>query len=940
MNRRTGQGLHATLIFGLLIVSLGMGPVPPAIAGGAPGPSAQTGESGVGGFHLISVDQGWVLSNNRLYWTADGGDTWDLISPPLPGGAALAAVDFIDSQEGRVLMVDTAGADPVYSLGVTHDGGTTWETGTLDLFAPGDVSASPDKVYMQWLGPQTGWLVIKRASGINFSIGSLFRTDDGGLTWTQLTIPIGEEVAFITPEIGWAAGGAAGDELYRTVDGGATWVSQAFVQSAGNPGQQLAYLSPKFQDVNNGLLPVMVSDGNAVHMDFYATADGGEAWTLVNSTPLDANVDLSVRSALTMFDASHFSMVVPGSDRIVTEQGANQFTTSYNLDGRSGDLTSIDMASMEVGLGLFTAGECTSQASSNSGPKENLTCTQTKQLLKTTDGGQTWNPVVLPGATGANLTGNSSLASANGSLVNVNYRPDQSYSYDTILGQGVDMCEIANVNKMLAWWADSPYGAVNLYIGGSLRGCPNSLLNSTLVTQLFQQGWKFIPTWVGPQAPCTSFRDRVSLDPDTAHAQGIAEADAAVAATSALGLTNPDGSNTVIYYDLEGYNIKEDSCRDAMKPFMDGWAGELAAKGNQSGVYGSACASALSDFAGIDHVPDAIWPAWWNFSTFEPNASVLGIVCLSNSLWSNHQRVHQYTGGHNETWGSITINVDDNVMDGILAVPYADSGTGAPSQPVNPKPIDGATLPRTSDTWLYWTTNGRSCNLHMWGVAIDTTTNGNCDSSHLGQMVPGVYFWQVTAINSNGSTLGPVWHFYIRPYPPTELTLGTVTSTQISLSWTLSADDPVNLDGYQVYVNNQIAASLPKGTNSYTLSGLACNTAFSVLVRSIRQNIQSTNSNPVTETTGSCAGATYFITGNAGAAGATLSYTGGSTTADSAGAYSIPVPYNWSGTVTPSRTGYVFSPASKTYSNVQEDHPLQNYTATILYRIFLPLVIR
>ena len=25
--------------------------------------------------------------------------------------------------------------------------------------------------------------------------------------------------------------------------------------------------------------------------------------------------------------------------------------------------------------------------------------------------------------------------------------------------------------------------------------------------QLHLQGWKFIPTWVGPQAPCTSFAD-------------------------------------------------------------------------------------------------------------------------------------------------------------------------------------------------------------------------------------------------------------------------------------------------------------------------------------------------------------------------------------------------------------------------------------------------
>ena len=76
---------------------------------------------------------------------------------------------------------------------------------------------------------------------------------------------------------------------------------------------------------------------------------------------------------------------------------------------------------------------------------------------------------------------------------------------------------------------------------------------------------------------------------------------------------------------------------------------------------------------------------------------------------------------------------------------------------------------------------------------------------------------------------------------------------------------------------------------------------------------------------------TYFsIFGNAGVGGATLSYTGGSVSADSSGNYSIAVPTGWSGTVTPSKPGYVFSPPNRTYSNVTTDQLAQNYTATPL----------
>jgi hypothetical protein len=76
---------------------------------------------------------------------------------------------------------------------------------------------------------------------------------------------------------------------------------------------------------------------------------------------------------------------------------------------------------------------------------------------------------------------------------------------------------------------------------------------------------------------------------------------------------------------------------------------------------------------------------------------------------------------------------------------------------------------------------------------------------------------------------------------------------------------------------------------------------------------------------------TYTISGNAGIAGATLSYTDGSAktaTADGSGNYSFTVSYNWSGTVTPSLTGYSFSPANKVYSNVLSNQSTQNYTAT------------
>ncbi len=73
------------------------------------------------------------------------------------------------------------------------------------------------------------------------------------------------------------------------------------------------------------------------------------------------------------------------------------------------------------------------------------------------------------------------------------------------------------------------------------------------------------------------------------------------------------------------------------------------------------------------------------------------------------------------------------------------------------------------------------------------------------------------------------------------------------------------------------------------------------------------------------------ISGNVGAAGTVLSYTdsGSKTvTSDSGGSYAIEVPHNWSGTVTASRSGYTFFPASYVYDHLATDQSDQDYSAT------------
>jgi hypothetical protein len=174
---------------------------------------------------------------------------------------------------------------------------------------------------------------------------------------------------------------------------------------------------------------------------------------------------------------------------------------------------------------------------------------------------------------------------------------------------------------------------------------------------------------VGLQAPCfnSSATPKFSYDTSTANAQGVSEADAALDAAAGLGLTTADQRGTIITFDMEYFPTNNAACRDAVKAFVNGWTGRLRARGNRAGVY--AVSSVMSDYALLSHAPDNVWLAQWNQPYYyTTTASVYDVPFVDNSLWANHQRLHQYTGGHAETWGGVTLNIDSDVLDGSLAL--------------------------------------------------------------------------------------------------------------------------------------------------------------------------------------------------------------------------------------------------------------------------------
>jgi hypothetical protein len=224
------------------------------------------------------------------------------------------------------------------------------------------------------------------------------------------------------------------------------------------------------------------------------------------------------------------------------------------------------------------------------------------------------------------------------------------------IGNGFDACTAPSTATMSAW-LQSPYRNVGVYIGGSNRGCSQPNLNAAWVNTVHDQGWRLIPTYVGLQAPCASGNvgPRMSSDFNTAIGEGYGSALDAVQSAGALGL----GPGTPIYFDMEAYTPS--SCGTPVRGFIAGWIFGLHEHQYVAGMYGSAGAG-VNDIALAQDDPlyrlDAIWFAHWNGdpSLFDPQY-------FSDSLWPN-ARIHQFLGGHDESWGGVVINIDSNQVGG------------------------------------------------------------------------------------------------------------------------------------------------------------------------------------------------------------------------------------------------------------------------------------
>lgn len=236
----------------------------------------------------------------------------------------------------------------------------------------------------------------------------------------------------------------------------------------------------------------------------------------------------------------------------------------------------------------------------------------------------------------------------------------------TFTGNGFDACTAPTSQTMDAWLA-SPYRAVGVYFGGNNRACEQPELTAEWVSHQQANGWHLLPIYLGLQAPCTTSDKEHLIDPTRAAAEGRAEAEQAVIDAAAIGL--PRGS--VLIFDMEAYQTGNTTCTTSVLNFLGAWTSRLHDLGYLSGVYAS-IASGVTDLVGDYRSTTRPHPDYLDFARYDRKASTDN-PAIPDTYWSPHRRMHQYQGGHDESYGGVTINIDNDYVD-VAPLPSARFG--------------------------------------------------------------------------------------------------------------------------------------------------------------------------------------------------------------------------------------------------------------------------
>lgn len=177
------------------------------------------------GSTLIGIGGRLPIDSPVVVKSDDVGVTWDTLWTGL--GFSPVDIEFLDSKNGFIV-----GTDSLHLGGIiveTNDGGNTWGP----------------KILLDSVASLRTICFINRDTGfIGSESGRIYKTVDGGSSWTQDILPtqgVVQDIEFVTSESGFLVTSIG--EIYKSIDGGVTWDLNHF--AFGGPPLRKIHFSTK-----------------------------------------------------------------------------------------------------------------------------------------------------------------------------------------------------------------------------------------------------------------------------------------------------------------------------------------------------------------------------------------------------------------------------------------------------------------------------------------------------------------------------------------------------------------------------------------------------------------------------------------------------------------------------------------------------------------------